>query len=139
MYKPVEYKGVNTAENFLYNLRMEEERIKKEIFHTTPMAMTKQDIQTYNNSTVSHACHGLLNSNSVRDHYHITAKFRVVEHIACNLKSRLETRRSSIPVVFHNLRGYDSHLLMQAISKIGGEIPVYQIIQKIISHSPSNN
>ena len=27
-----------------------------------------------------------------------------------------------IPVVFHNLRGYDSHLSMQAISKVDGKI-----------------
>ena len=27
-----------------------------------------------------------------------------------------------MPVVFHNLRGYESHLLMQAISKIGGRL-----------------
>ena len=32
------------------------------------------------------------------------------------------TSNSSIPVVFHNLRGYDSHLLMQAISKVEGRV-----------------
>ena len=34
VYKPLEYRGVNTAENFLRDLQMEEERIKKEIFRT---------------------------------------------------------------------------------------------------------
>ena len=40
----------------------------------------------------------------------------------CNLKLRLNPQTTTIPVVFHNLRGYDSHLLMQAISKVKGNI-----------------
>ena len=56
--------------------------------------------------------------DAVRDHCHITGRFRGAAHNACNLKLRLNPKTTSIPVVFHNLRGYDSHLLMQAISKI---------------------
>ena len=40
----------------------------------------------------------------------------------CNLKLRLSPKSTTKPVVFHNLRGYDSHLLMQAISKVEGRI-----------------
>ncbi|KAK3719343.1 hypothetical protein QZH41_000529 [Actinostola sp. cb2023] len=43
-------------------------------------------------------------------------------HNACNLKLRLSPKTTTIPVVFHNLRGYDSHLLMQAISKVEGRV-----------------
>ena len=59
---------------------------------------------------------------TVRDHCHITGKYRGTAHNACNLKLRLNPKTTTIPVVFHNLRGYDSHLLMQAISKVEGEI-----------------
>ncbi len=38
---------------------------------------------------------------------------------ACNLQLRLST---TVSVVFHNLRGYESHPLMQAISKLQGNI-----------------
>ena len=92
------------------------------MFHTIPMSMTKQDIQTSNNSTVCHVCEKPLNDDSVRDHCHITGQFRGAAHNKCNLKLRLDKKRFTVPVVFHNLRGYDSHLLMQAISKVGGEI-----------------
>ena len=60
--------------------------------------------------------------DSVRDHCHITGKYRGAAHNACNLKLRLNPKTTTIPVVFHNLRGYDSHLLMQAISKVEGHM-----------------
>ena len=63
-----------------------------------------------------------MNGDSVRDHCHITGQFRGAAHNKCNLKLRLDPKRFTIPVVFHNLRGYDSHLLMQAISKVGGAV-----------------
>ena len=118
---------------------MEEERIKKEVFRTTPMTMTKQDIQTCNNSTVRHVCDKPFNGDSVRDHCHIAGKFRGAALGKGNLKLRLDPRWFTVPVVFHNLCGYDSHLLMQAISKVGGEITCLHkniITQKSTSHSP---
>ena len=63
-----------------------------------------------------------LNVESVKEHCHITGKYRGAAHNACNLKLRLYSKKTAIPVVFHNLRGYDSHLLMQAISKVEGKI-----------------
>ena len=56
---------------------------------------------------------------SVRDHCHITDGYRGAAHNACNLKLRLNPR---VLVVLHNLRGYASHLLMQAISKVEGRV-----------------
>ena len=60
--------------------------------------------------------------HKVLDHCHITGKFRGPAHNACNLKLRINPNTITIPVVFHNLRGYDSHLLMQSISKTGGSL-----------------
>ena len=37
-------------------------------------------------------------------------------HNECNLKLRISLDKCKVPVVFHNLRGYDSHLIMQAMS-----------------------
>ncbi|KAL9958769.1 hypothetical protein ACROYT_G035828 [Oculina patagonica] len=54
----------------------------------------------------------------VKDHCHITGKYRGAAHNACNLKMRIKPKTDQIPVVFHNLRGYDAHHLMQAMSKL---------------------
>ena len=54
----------------------------------------------------------------VRDHCHITGKFRGSAHQECNLKLRVKPEDIKIPVIFHNLRGYDSHFVMQQIGEI---------------------
>lgn len=50
----------------------------------------------------------------VRDHCHFTGKYRGASHRNCNLVFK-ESRK--IPVVFHNLKGYDSHLILQTLGK----------------------
>ena len=54
----------------------------------------------------------------VRDHCHITRKFRGSAHQECNLKLKIKPENLKIPVIFHNLRGYDSHFIMQQIGEI---------------------
>lgn len=57
-----------------------------------------------------------------KDHCHVTGKFRGAAHNECNLKLRIFPNKTKIPVVFHNLRGYDAHHLMQKITDIDKEI-----------------
>ena len=72
----------------------------------------------------------------MRDHCHITGEYRGAAHNACNLKLRLNPKTTSIPVVFHNLRGYKCHLLMQASSKVEGRVScIPNITEKYISFS----
>ena len=54
----------------------------------------------------------------VRDHCHITGRFRGSAHQECNLKLKMKPEEIKIPVIFHNLRGYDSHFIMQEIGTI---------------------
>ena len=58
----------------------------------------------------------------MRDHCHISGKYPGAAHNACNHKLRLNPKTTSIPVVFQNLWGSDSHLLTQAISKVEGRV-----------------
>ena len=54
----------------------------------------------------------------MRDHCHVTGKFRGVAHSECSINYEYTGR---IPVIIHNTRGYDTHLIMQAIDKIQGK------------------
>lgn len=119
---PVEYRGPDAAEHFLRRLQEEEGKVKRHLAYPKPMRMTPQDWQIHNSATTCHVCDNPLHGDSVRDHCHITGNYRGAAHNACNLKLRLNPKTTTIPVVFHNLRGYDSHLLMQAISKVEGRV-----------------
>ena len=54
----------------------------------------------------------------MRDHCHITGKYRGSAHEGCNLKLKISPHNIKIPVIIHNLKGYDSHLTMQYIGQI---------------------
>eukprot|EP01044_Picomonas_judraskeda_P046439 COSAG03_NODE_25918_length_262_cov_1.276074_1_plen_80_part_00 len=56
-------------------------------------------------------CQKALGKDKVRDHDHLTGKYRGAAHNSCNLEEgKKRTRHYTIPVFFHNLKGYDSHL-----------------------------
>ena len=62
-----------------------------------------------------------VRDDKVRDHCHITGKYRGAAHWSCNVNLKL-TRK--IPVIFHNLRGYDSHLIIKEISTFDVNVSV---------------
>ena len=78
--------------------------IKKQF--NKPLVMTEDDEQRF--KTI---CGEKYNEKDVgiRDHRHITGKFRRSAHQECNLKLRIKPEDIKIPVIFHNLHGYDSH------------------------------
>ena len=65
------------------------------------------------------ACGEELGSDKVRDHCHYTVKYRGALHSGCNLKLK---RTRTIPVLFHNLSGYDSHLFVKRLADSPGVV-----------------
>ena len=77
--------------------------------------------------------------DSVRDHDHMTGKYRGAAHNECNFKLKLNQKTMPIPAIFHNLKGYDGHLLMQAMARVEGEIKCIPTnTEKYISFSLGN-
>ena len=84
----------------------------------------------------------LLEANfkdSVKDHDHMTRTYREAAHNECNFKLKLNAKTAPIPIIFHNLKGYDGHLLMQAMARVQGEIKCIPTnTEKYISFSLEN-
>ena len=57
----------------------------------------------------------------VRDHCLVIGKFRGTDHWNCNKNFQLTEK---VPVIFHNLRGYDSHLFFNELDKFVVKINV---------------
>ena len=85
-----------------------------------PLVMTEDDEMHFKLMDKYHICGEKYTDKDVRvrDHCHTTGKFRGSAHQECNLKLRIKPKSLKIPVVFHNLRGYDSHFIIQQVGKI---------------------
>jgi hypothetical protein len=115
---PVLYRGEDAVEHFMASLQRELETINDVFSNPKEMAMTQEDRKSFLKAVDCHVCGEPLGRDRVRDHCHITGRYRGAAHNECNLKLRIYPHKTKVPVAFHNLRGYDGHLLMQAIGKI---------------------
>ena len=121
--KPIQlYRGEKAVYKFMENILEEVKYCKKVMkkYFNKPLRMTEENEQEFKKATTCHICDKKYTEKDirVRDHCHITGKFRGSAHQDCNLKLRINPKEIKIPVIFHNLRGYDSHFIMQEIGAI---------------------
>ena len=119
------YRGENAVYKFMEKMLEEVEYCKTVIkkHFNKPLVMTEVDEQHFKTMDGCHICGEKYTDKDVRvrDHCHITGKFRGSDHQECNLKLRIKPENIKIHVIFHNLRGYDSHFIMQQIGEIANK------------------
>ena len=83
--------------------------------------MPAEDEERFQSSIKCWICNKLFDvgENKVRDHCHITGKYRGSAHWSCNINLKLTKK---IPVIIHSLRGYDSHLILKEIGQFGVKV-----------------
>ena len=85
--------------------------------------LTSEEWKGYDRATKCHICFKPFEEikPKVRNHCHYTGKYREPAHMNCNLRYKIP---SHIPVIFHNLSGYDTHLFIQELGKETNKIGV---------------
>ena len=83
----------------------------------------EEEEHLFQKSNTSWICEKLIDNDEekVRDQCHVTGKFRDAAHWNCNINFQLTKK---FPVIFHNLRGYDSHLIFNELDKFDVKISV---------------
>ena len=78
------------------------------------MIIREEEEDQYQSSNTFSICKKLIDHDDekVRDSCHVTGKFKDAAHWSCNLQLT-----KKVLVIFHNLRGYDSHLVFNELSK----------------------
>ena len=118
-----QYRGLNCVEKFCEHVISEAKRLYKS-FPEKPMTpLTKLQIKEYNKARESHICFKPFGKNDrkVRGHCHYSGLYRGAAHSSCSLQYKIP---NYIPVVFHNLAGYDAHLFIRELAKYTTDIGV---------------
>ena len=97
-------------------------------FIENPQEMEFSDVDTVNFESAQecHICQqGFAGSDDhVRDHCHFTGVYRGAAHNACNLNYRLTSKGWKLPIAMHNLKGYDSHLIVKSLKSEFGKVHI---------------
>ena len=122
--KPVKiYRWEDSINKFMQQMLSEVQYCQKIIStkFKTPLNMTNEEEQMFKTAVECHICgHQYKETDiQVRDHCHITGQYGGSAQQDRHLKLRINPKEFKIPVIFHNLRGYDCHFTMQEIGSIG--------------------
>ena len=96
--------------------------ILKKYFNKSPI-MSPNEKEIFQLSNKCWICNKLFDTmdEKVRDHCHISGKFRGAAHFSCNANLKITKK---VFAIFHNLRGYDSHLIIKEISNFNVKVNV---------------
>ena len=73
----------------------------------------------------------------VKDHCHLTGKFRGLAHNNCNMNAR-KAHTSFVPILFHNFSGYDCHLIFEKLVNMATKKNIKINENDIIAKSSEN-
>ena len=116
------YRGEDCIEKFMKCMFEEVKNCQKIIRDNfnKPLIMTEEDDEAFTKATHCHICEKRYKVDDVpvRDHCHVTGKYRGSAHQTCNLKLQISAEKIKIPVIFHNLKGYDSHFIINELGEL---------------------
>ena len=118
-----EYRGKDCVSKFCEYIIAEACRLYESIPEKHMEPLTKALLKDCNHVTKCHICLKPFREGNrkVRDHCHYNGKCRGAAHSLCNLQYKIPFY---IPVVFHNLAGYNAHMFIKELAKHGSKMGV---------------
>ena len=109
------YRGQGCVEKFCDHVIGESHKLYHTFLEKPMEPLTKKQWKKYKKVSRCHICFKPFTKDSikVRDHYHYSGHYRGAAHRNCNLMYKIPCY---IPVVFHNLSGYDAHLFIRELA-----------------------
>ena len=133
---PLLYRGPSVVQRFINTLYDISSKVETMYKHIVPMkTLSVEEMRNHTSATTCYICSQpfTMNSVKVRDHDHLTGQYRGPACNGCNINYKLPT---FIPVVFHNLSGYDAHFIIPELGRDDGAIDVLATsTEKFISFS----
>ena len=117
------YRGKDCVRNFCEHVIGE----ARHFYHSFPEKplepLTKAQWKDYKHTSSCHICFKPFKEGNrkVRDHCLYSSIYRGMAHSLCNLRDKIP---SYIPVVFHNLSGYDAHMFIKELANCGSHMGV---------------
>ena len=144
--RTAKHEGEDMGKLFVETLTEDMRLIHKILKTNKPMVMSKADEKHYAVSDYCYACgvyfdsfRRIKHANEMtevikcRDHCHITGRYRGAACDVCNLHMKVPM---FVPILFHNLEGYDPYLFVRSLGLTEGDIScIPKTDEKYISFS----
>ena len=106
--------GTDCTKWFVKEMLKSELEANKYFKTNLELQITPQEEESFKLAEECWLCEELLTEDKVRDHDHLTGKYRGAAHNICNINCK-QMSSSFVPIVFHNFSGYDCHLIFQEL------------------------
>ena len=93
------------------------------------IVMTEDDEEDFKNNNICRFCEKIILSDKVRDHYHLTGKYRGPAHNTFNINVK-DKDSNFIPFVFHNFNNYDCQMFFKRLVDLKEDKVEFKIIPK---------
>ena len=111
------YRGKDCVERFVEYIEEEVKRLYKTFLQQPMIQLTDVQKREHETAKKCYICLKEFNeprNRKARDHCHYTGEYRGAADNTCNLKYKIPDH---IPIVFHNVSGFDAHLFIKEVGR----------------------
>ena len=108
------YFGTDCTKWFVKEMLKLELEANKYFKTNLELQITSQEEESFKLAEECWLCEEPFTEDKVRDHDHLTGKYRGAAHNICNIQSQ-QRSSSFVPIFFQNFSGYDCHLIFEEL------------------------